>query len=106
MRVTLRFGQSLREPSGDTYPYLLGTCDVCVVVTLASLSHRVDSITLYLRFMDSCQLWFHTLLTFPVSQCIRFTSDCAVGRFPVLRVWVQYLTSSQQTLSPDDSPVS
>jgi hypothetical protein len=38
----------------------------CVVVTIASLSLRVDSITLYLRFMDSCQLWCHTPLTLPV----------------------------------------
>ncbi len=105
MRVTLRCGQSRSEPSRDTYPYLLGTCNECVVVTIASLSLRVDSITLYQRFMDSCQLWCHTPLTFPDnSQCIGVTSDCAVGRFPVLRVWVQYLTSSQQTLSPDDSP--
>jgi hypothetical protein len=39
---------------------------VHVVVTIASLSLRVDSFTLYLRFMDSCQLWCHTPLTFPV----------------------------------------
>ena len=54
------------KPSRDTYPYLLGTCNVRVAVTIASLSLRVDSITLYLRFMDSCQLWCHTYLMFPV----------------------------------------
>jgi hypothetical protein len=43
----------------------------CVVVTIASLSLRLDSITLYLRFMDSCQLWCHTLLTFPVFPVYR-----------------------------------
>ena len=37
-----------------------------MAVTIASLSLRVDSITLYLRFMDSCQLWCHTYLMFPV----------------------------------------
>jgi hypothetical protein len=99
------FGQLWPEPERAEQRHEPLPIGFCVVVTIASLSLRVDAITLYLRFMDSCQLWCHTLLTYPDnSQCIGVTSDCAVGRFPVLRVWVQYLTSSQQTLSPDDSP--
>ena len=87
------------------YSTKVGSLSHRIVRLWSSPSHRVDSITLYLRFMDSCQLWCHTLLTCPDnSQCIGVTFDCAGGRFPVLRVWVQSFTSSQQTLSPDDSP--
>ncbi len=54
--VAARAGESRAETRTPTYW-------VRVVVTIASLSLRVDSFTLYLRFMDSCQLWCHTPLT-------------------------------------------